>query len=266
MSSPSFLRTTMRARTGGGGTTTGYFTPQTITRLFPGTAEMSVVCVAKLRSAAIVAAVDVIEYNVAPFVGPIRPLGGWGFGFDRSYPEVYNEAVDAAGVVHFGEGRPWTSLDVGKVHRCVGVSSVANNLVRTYINGRRGNVDGVLPSFAPMTSTTPSAIGVLGATQTGGVDASGLTEMEVCDLAVVDRYFTEAEVQQLDRLIMATGEIPFGFAQWVEFYPAERLLNHPLVIDVGGLSAGRGWPAVDGISPILSSVMITPDVWGGSGT
>jgi hypothetical protein len=255
----------MRARTGGSGTTTGYFTPQTIARLFPGTAEMSVVVVAKLRSAAVVAAIDVFEYNIAPFVGPIRPLGGWGVGFDRNYPEFYNEAVDATGVIHFGEGRPWTALDVNKVHRCVGVSSVANNLMRCYVNGRRGNVDDVLPSFLPMASPTPSVIGVLGATQTGPVDSNGMTEMEVLDLAVVDRYFSADEVATLDRLILATGGIPPGFAQWVEFYQAERLINHPLVIDAGGMNAGRGWPEAGGAAPLLSSVLITPDIWGGTG-
>lgn len=262
--STSFRRTTVRARTGGSGTTTGYFVPQTIPRLFPGSAEMSVVLVARLRTSAVAAAVDVFEYNTAPFVGPIRPDGGWGLALDRSYSEVYNEVVDATGVVHFGEGRVWTPRDEGKVHRCVGVSSVANNLVRCYVNGQPGAVDSTLPSFAPMVSATPSAIGVLGALQTGGVDASGMTAMEVIDLAVVDRYFDADEVKQLDALIKATGGIPAGF-DWVEFYRAERLVNHPLVWDAGGRNAARGWPAVDGIEPILSSVLITDEVWGGTG-
>jgi hypothetical protein len=277
-----FLRTTMRAQVAGA---TGFFVPQTVSRLFPGTAEMSVVVVAKLRPGGSVSSVDIDAFIIrdGPYTGP-NNAGGWEFGYDRfttADPEVYLGMWDNAAqpLLHFGESRGILAADEGKVHRFVGVGAVAgsavggvNGLVVMYTNGEPGastpGFDDLLPSFLPSPSTggAPDSIGVLGITdQSSGISYAGMTQFEVMDLAVVaNRAFTATEVKQLDKLIMATGGIPPGFADWTEFYQAERLVGHPLVIDAGGLNAGFGWPAV-GAEPILGSVLIKPGDWGGFG-
>lgn len=280
--STSFQRATMRARTGGIDTSTGYFVPQTPARMFGGTAEMSIVVIAKLRAGGSVSAVaiDTFAAKDGPLVGPLN-LGGWEFAYDRvttADPEVYLGMVDAAGAIHFGEGRGMLAADEGKVHRLVGVGAVAGTVVGgllgkiiTYVNAVPGQstpgFDDELPTFLPSTDPAPSVMGVLGFTNLGsGLGRGGMTVWETMEIAIVaDRAFTADEVKQLDALIVATGRIPVGFADWVEHYKAGQLVNHPGVIDVGGLNAGRGWPAVDGIEPILGSVLIGPNDWGGSG-
>jgi len=276
MSGPSFMRATMRAKTGGSGTSTGHFVPQTVSRLFPGTAEMSIVVVAKLRPGGSVsaAAIDAFEVKDGPYVGPAN-AGGWEFAYDRittADPEVYLGMVDVTGAFHFGEGRGMLAADEGKVHRFVGVGAVAGSPVGgvlgkvvCYVNGRPGaptpGFDDLLPSFLPSTDPAPTVLGVL-----GSLSNAGMTVFETMDIAVVaNRAFTAAEVRQLDDLIVATGHVPPGFADWIEFYSAERLVNHPMVIDAGGLNAGRGWPAV-AAEPVLGSMLIHPGDWGGSGT
>lgn len=273
----------MRARTGGDGTTTGHFVPQTTRRLFPGTGEMSIVVIGKLRvggSISVLGAIDAFEGKDGPFAGPIN-AGGWEFGYDRTTtadPEVYLGMVDATGAFHFGESRGMLATDEGKVHRLVGVGAVAGTAVGgvlgkviTYVNAVPGTpspgFDDELPTFLPSTDPAPTVVGVLGSTsQATGLSNAGMTVWEVLEIAVVaDRAFTADEVKQLDTLITATGYIPVGFADWIEHYRAEQLVNHPLVIGAGGLNAGRGWPAVDA-EPILGSVLITPSDWGGSGT
>jgi hypothetical protein len=254
--STSFLRTTAR----GADATTGLFAPETPTRLFPGADEMSVVAVVKLLSAAIVGDIELLAGRSGPNVGPVYS-GGWQLGFDRNYPEAYLGVVNTAGAYVFGECRPFTALDVDKVHRIVGTGSVADGFVRAYLNGQIG-ISAAQVGFLP--SAAPSAYGVLGGVVTTGPDGA-LRNMELIDLAVVDRAFTAAEVAQLDDLILATGGIPASFADWNELYRAERLVGHKGVWDAGGRSAGRGWLAV-GNEPELSSILITPDVWGGSGT
>jgi hypothetical protein len=276
----SILRATMRARTGGSGTTTGIFVPETVTRIFPGTDEMTVVAVARLRvgGATSAIAIDPFIMRDGPSVGPIN-AGGWEFAYDRistADPEVYLGMVDGLGAFHFGEGRGMVAADEGKVHRFIGVGAVAGSavggvdgLVAMYVNGVVGSsspgFDSTLPSFTPSPTTggAPDSVGVLGLTdQSSGIEGGGMTQFDVMDIAVLDRALDATEVAALDALIKVRGGVPDDFAQWVHIMHAERLLYHDKVIDAGGLSAGRGWPVVAGVAPILGSVVIAPSDWG----
>lgn len=278
----SFLRTTVRARTGGSGTTTGVFIPESTVlsgsptmRIFPGTAEMSVVVLAKLRTGGSAAAVadDPFETCFGPAAGPVD-AGGWVIGYDRvsvSPPEVYLGMVDATGAFQFGESRGIVPADENKVHRFVGVGSVAAQTISMYTNGGLSGIQDTLPSFtpAPMTGGSPDSVGVIGLQdQSSGIAGGGQTQWEVMDIAVVaNRAFTAAEVAALDVLIRSTGHVPEDFADWEEFYKAEWLANgHAKVWGLGGRAAGRGWPALNGVEPILGSMLIGPNAWGGSGT
>jgi hypothetical protein len=254
--STQFLRTTVRAASA----STGMFVPETPTRLYPGDDEFSVVVVGRLLS--IIAVVtDVFIAREGPVtVGPPDTTLGWNFSYDPTVPEVFLTITLADGSQVFGQSRLFVAADVGKVHRLVGVCDVPNTDVSCYTNGRIGSgTVGAAASFLP--SVAPDAYGVLGLQSA----TLGVRAWDVCDIAVIDRAFTAREVADLDELILATGGIPPSFAQWNELYQAERLVGHPLVWDVGGLSAGRGWLAEE-TAPVLSSVLIEPGTWGGSGT
>lgn len=259
--STSFLRTTMRAAS----SSLGMFLPETPTRLFAGSDAFSVVMIGRLLDIT-PGALEAFIAREGPITLGVFPLPdttlGWNFSFDPSDPEVFLTITLADGSQVFGESRLFTAADVGKVHRMVGVCSVADSDVRCYTNGRLDTgIVGAATSYLP--APAPDTYGVLGV-HLAGSPTHGIRSWEVCDIAVLDRALTAGEVLDLDELIRSTGRLP-TVEQWIEHYRAERLVNHKFVIDAGGRSAGRGWPTADE-GPVLGSVLIEPGVWGGSGT
>ena len=226
--------------------------------MFRGTSEMSVVLIGRLLAVG-AASINVIAANEGAAGSPGD--GGWEFGYDRlsvSPPEVYlGMSEGGIGSLVYGECRGMVAADVGKVHRWVCTGSVATGDMFGYTNGHRGPLTGAITSFVEA-DTAPLLNGVIGSVGTNGLD-----DIEVCDIAVIDRAFTAAEVEELDKLILSTGNLPSY--DWVHHFKAERLINYDLVLDAGGLNAGRGFIADAGIAPILGSVLIHPQDWGGSG-
>lgn len=250
--STSFLRATVRAASD----TTGIFVPETPTRMYPGGAEMTLVMVANFRDL-VAATFDSFIVNRGSWAGPF--LGGYRLFFGGSTGLFAFQFVDGAGALESVQSRAFTAADEGKTHRIIAtlLGGVASFYVNTLLAGTEAFV-----GYSAITGTQLSS--VLGETALGGASyESGVRRWDVVDIAVIDRGFTQEDVAALDKLILSTGHLPDYM--WVEHYKAERLVNHPLVIDAGGQNAGRGWPAVDGVVPILGSMLIHPADWGGSG-
>lgn len=246
----SFLRSTVRSPSDSG----ALFVNETAGRGFVGATSMSIVMLARMRQIS----VNVLGENI---IGQSSAVTN-GYGFGVSGANVYFFEGDGSGSP-LALSRTLFAADIGKVHRFVGVLTPGVGTIRVYTNGITGTPDAT-SGFTPAAAGT--AVLVLG----GGLgpDAAASVSFDIMDLCAVPRAFTAAEVAQLDRVIRATGRVPAAFAQWDMKLDADRLVNHPLVWDMGGLNAGRGMRARTiadaSVAPTLSSVLIHPEDWGGT--
>lgn len=245
----SIVRTTVRSPSDSG----ALFVNETAGRGFAGAAQMSVVMLARMRQIS----VNVLGETI---LGQSSAVTN-GYLLAASAAQIFWTAGDGVGSP-FALSRTLVTADIGKVHRFVGVLDVAAGFIHMYTNGMVGTSDAATGFTAAAAGT---AVGVLGAGL--GPDAGAVVSFDVMDLCAVGRAFTAAEVKQLDKLILATGRVPAAFAQWDMKLDADRLVNHSLAWDMGGLNAGRGMRARSianaSLAPTLSSVLIHPDDWGG---
>lgn len=248
----SVVRTTVRSPSDSG----ALFVNETPGRGFAGAAQMSVVMLARMRQIS----VNVLGETI---LGQSSAVTN-GYLFAASLATMVFTAGDGVGSP-VAVSRTLVAADIGKVHRFVGVLDVASGFIYVYTNGVSGTPVAVT-GFTPAAAGTEVA--VLGAGL--GPDGAGVVSFDVIDLCAVSRSFTAAEVKQLDELILATGRVPAAFAQWDMEMRAERLSGHALVLDAGGLNAGRGMRgrsiADASLAPTLSSVLLDANAWGGSGT
>lgn len=257
--STRFLRTAVKAA-GTGEFGPNGFVPETLANFWPGADEMTFVSVFRLNALSVPEILDVF----AGFVDSTPTATGYVFEIFDFAPDfcIYFSAGDG---VEFSsdsaQSRNFTSLDLGKIHRAVGVASVAGDFVRCWLNGQLGPVESTHAAYAPPDLTTfDGTVGILG--QDNGF---GFVNSDLLCLAAIDQAFTPAQIAELDRQILASGTIPVGFAQWVWYFDPARLVGHSQVWDQGGLNAGRAVLNESNAGPVLTSVPFTPADWGGFG-
>lgn len=236
------------------------FVPETLANFWPGADEMSFVAVFRLNALTVPEIIDgLVGFEDSTPVSSGYLLEVLDFAPDFC---IYFAAGDGVGFsFDAAQSRNFTSLDVGKIHRAVGVASVAGDFVRCWLNGQLGPVESAHAAYAPPDlATFNGTVGIL------GVDAGfGLVNSDLICLAAIDQAFTPEQIAELDRQILATGTIPFSFAPWVWYFDPARLVGHSQVWDQGGLNAGRAVLNESDAGPVLTSVPFTPDDWGGSG-
>ena len=242
MGAPIGQRNTVRATSNG----VGIYRP-TAQVLPQGASEMALVITGKLRSASITGQILIDHRSVATVDGFVAFFTGGTLSWICG--------TGAAGVQQFT--RAFQASDVGRLTRFVCKCSVVENKVQTYVNA----IPQGSSAINAYSAGTPTAQTFLDSGFGGAPGA--VTDFECIDLALLQgATFSDSDVRDLDRAILAAGRVPPSFARWQMLYQIDALLAHPTALDAGGLSAGLGLVRVGGAGVLGAFDQTLATSWG----
>lgn len=229
------------------------FSPQSVERFPDGSAEMTVVALAKLRTLGAAGTETFVitgdstggGYWLAYAAGP-GAFVFWNIGDGVGYPElaIGRELVDP--------------FDVGHVHLIVATCSVDRDELIVYMNGLNDGTPDTATAYSPTPIGTPTVLN----------EPSGtlpLTSWDLIDLAMINDYaLVQDEVTDLVAVTRAAGRVPSDFANWAMLLRGEDARAFPSAWNVGGARAGRTILRT-GDTPLASPVLIggKASPWGG---